>query len=58
VNALIRRVAYAAISFAVASLVRRYTQPAPARRKLPLETWENEGGAASAGHSRALARRH
>jgi hypothetical protein len=58
VSALIRRMAYAAISLAVASLVRRYTQSGSARRKHPLETWENEGGAVNAAPSRGLARRH
>ena len=56
-SALLRRVAYAAISLAVASLVRRYTQPRSAHRKHPLETWENEGGSVHAAHPRALARK-
>jgi len=58
VSAVLRRMAYAAVSLAVASLVRRYTQPGSARRKQPLETWENEGGSVRTAHPRALARRH
>jgi hypothetical protein len=45
---LLRSLAFAAAGFAVASLYRQWTaaqQHAPQRHRVPLETWEGEGGA-------------
>ena len=45
---LVRSLVLAAAGFAAASLYRQWAdgqQPSRRRRKLPLENWENEGGA-------------
>ena len=45
-NRLLRSVVLAAAGLAVASLYRQSKlQRAPSRHRLPLESWENEGGA-------------
>jgi hypothetical protein len=41
---LVRRVAFAALGLAFASLLRQLTRPATRSGKHALEVWENEGG--------------